>query len=219
MRKPAAVQPKPVPPRVYNTDPTSFRNLVQELTGTPAAPALASSSMSRPANTRLQKIAPPPLKTFPFPAMAQQPLPLLSPTSQNLSPNSFNNAASSFPIMLSPIPILSPHTFSPLPVLSPSDGAWPNPLDSPNTADLRRLAQKMVEHQNGRVNANPDTASSFPWSPATQSCFGLASPGLGMAPGHGLGNIYASFAVNDSPSARSMNDFSFPEPDYVSGFS
>ncbi|KAJ7297448.1 hypothetical protein O6H91_05G110400 [Diphasiastrum complanatum] len=232
MRKPL-VQPKPVPPKVYNTDPTSFRNLVQELTGTAAGPSsvvvssslssTSSSSVSRPASTRLQKIAPPPLKTFPFSGMAQQSLPPLSPTSPKLNPNSFNNAASSFPKMLSPIPILSPHTFSPLPVLTPSDGMWPNPLDSPDTVALRRLAEKMVESENARpnMNAGPDAASSFPWSSAMQACFGLASPGsgLGMAQGHALGNIYVGLGVNDSPSAHSMKDFSFPNPDYVSGFS
>ncbi|KAJ7556800.1 hypothetical protein O6H91_05G099400 [Diphasiastrum complanatum] len=225
MRKPP-IQPKPTPPpRIYNTDPTSFRNLVQELTGTaPAAPfVVAASPLNRPVNKRLQKIAPPPLQpTFPLSRMLQQqqqqqPLPLspiLSPTLQKY-PLSFNNH-SPLAKILSPVPT---HRFSPFPVLTPADGMWSNPLDSPDTAAIRHLAQKMVESQNAspKIELVSDPPAAFPRSPSFQSCFGLYSPG--MFSGRGFGNIYTGLGISDSPSSHAINSFTFSEADFVSGFS
>ncbi|KAJ7561681.1 hypothetical protein O6H91_03G037400 [Diphasiastrum complanatum] len=209
------MQPKPAPPKVYSTDPRSFRDLVQELTGTAptaaaappadaaAAPAVGSSSLARPVNKRLQKIAPPPLNSsFSFCRVSQQqalPLsPLPSPTRQKPTSLSFSNH-SPLSKILSPLPNLSPHGLQSFGVSASGDGVWANPLDSPYTAAIRQLAQKMVEGENASPKNElcSDPPSGFPWSPSFQSCLGLFSPGL--FPGHGFGNIQNSLGINDSP--------------------
>ncbi|CAM6085181.1 unnamed protein product [Calypogeia fissa] len=167
LRRPVA-QPRPAP-TVYKIEAGHFRSLVQELTGTAPTELVAPKPIG---NSRLSKIAPPPLRpTFSYPKFGvPQPMqqfssglpPLPSPTNgQRFNTNNipFSGFGSA---QLSPLSqrmgnfpaILSPHTFSPLPVLSPTDQMWANTLESPNSAAMRQLAQSLAaaepqQHQHG----------------------------------------------------------------------
>lgn len=155
LRRPVA-QPRPAP-TVYKIEAGDFRSLVQELTGTAIAPKPIG-------NSRLQKIAPPPLRpTFSYPKFGgPQPMqqysnglpPLPSPTNgqrftNNVPFSGFGSALSPLSRRIAPFPtMLSPHTFSPLPVLSPNDQMWANTLESPNSAAVRHFAQSLASAEN-----------------------------------------------------------------------
>ncbi|XP_024382810.1 uncharacterized protein [Physcomitrium patens] len=228
--RPTLAQPR-LAPQVYKTEPSDFRSLVQQLTGT-SLPANPPPSGPKPPNSRLSSLAPPPLRpTGTYPALVQpsaQPSGQLQPNpAVAIHPPSFPFASYS-PLSnhgASPFPVPSPLSFSPLPKLSPSDQVWVNSLESPGSAVIRQLAEKIAE---GNVPASkPDTsataASSLPPMSPTfsnlrfSSTFGLPSPTGFPSPngfGFGLGNVYSSSSCFTPSAALAMDaTFSFPEPD------
>lgn len=230
-------------PQVYKTEPSDFRSLVQQLTGT-SQPANPPLSGPKPPNSRLQRIAPPPLRptgTYPqpqaVPTTGAQSLP--NPTNQLFPFSSFSPLSKHGP-GASPFPGVSPLSFSPLPQLSPGDAGWVNALtglESPSSAVIRQLAEKIAEgnvpvskpettRAAAAVAAAAAAAAAPPLAPMSptfsglrfsSSSFGLPSPSGFPSPngfGFGLGNVYG-FSGSFTPSAALAMDatFSFPEPD------
>jgi hypothetical protein len=169
LRRPVA-QPRATA-QIYKTEPSDFRSLVQQLTGTSSSsssPSPSSSSSSsgerepgppptKPTVSRLQKIAPPPLRpTFAYPTLHQQPqtgaaavapLPLAT-SAPGFSPLPFGRFSPLSSQRVSPFPV-SPLSFSPLPVLSPSDNVWASSLsslESPKAAGVLQQQQQPAEN-------------------------------------------------------------------------
>ena len=158
--RPTLTQPR-LAPTVYKTEPSDFRSLVQKLTGTSELIATSPSSGPKPPNSRLQRIAPPPLRSTGSHRSLVQSAQLFQPAgaqpqtgiATTLPPSSGNqlfpfSSFSSLPKhATSPYPV-SPLSFSPLPQLSPSDQGWVNSLsglESPSSAVIRQLAQNIAE--------------------------------------------------------------------------
>ncbi|XP_068650650.1 protein HAIKU1 [Aristolochia californica] len=132
--------PKQQPqPQVYNISKNDFRNIVQQLTGSPSQepPPMGSSvpphNPPKPPSLRLQKIRPPPLSPISRPAMAA-PVPMQVPFNNNPSMNP--NANSAF-FNRPPQP-----SYYPLP---PSDSTWPQTAESPISAYMRYLQNSIVD--------------------------------------------------------------------------
>jgi hypothetical protein len=178
-------------PQIYKTAPSDFRSLVQQLTGT-SSPSASSGSGSlvldqqqqqqqpgpgpvvptKPAVSRLQRIAPPPLRpTFAYTSSIPQQQPHKTAATSSLPSLATSSAAppgfSSLPFgggggfsppqnsvqKLSPFPV-SPLSFSPLPVLTPSDQVWASSLsslESPKAAaqQQHQLVESSVQEAEG----------------------------------------------------------------------
>eukprot|EP00249_Psilotum_nudum_P014116 c24676_g1_i2 orf=343-1326(-) len=144
IKKPPAA-PKPVA-KIYNADPSDFRRVVQELTGTNreavgAARTVRDSMPSAPRPSRLQRIAPPPLRpAIPVSRTVQQTPEYVSSMQPSLHGHNHHQQGS-IPTSLGTfrhqqaaqnmpsLPMLSPRLFGPLPALTPGDNAWANPLE------------------------------------------------------------------------------------------
>lgn len=240
--RPTLAQPR-LAPQVYKTQPSDFRSLVQQLTGT-SQPANPPLSGPKPPNSRLQRIAPPPLRptgTYP------QPQPQAAPTAGGQSqptattqPNQLFPFGSFSPLSkhgagASPFPGVSPLSFSPLPQLSPGDAGWVNSLtglESPGSAVIRQLAEKIAE---GNVPASkPEAAGAAaaaasataapplpPMSPTfsglrfSSSSFGLPSPtGFPSPNGFGFGlGNVYGLSGSFTPSAALAMDATFSFPE------
>ncbi|EFJ30300.1 hypothetical protein SELMODRAFT_410083 [Selaginella moellendorffii] len=199
---------------------------------------LSPHSSARPVNSRLQRMAPPPLRpTFSISPFAHklaqhqqqhQQQQLSGPSSGEIHATTTGHSAATSNVVssenltspgaqpLSPLsnkrvstmPLLS---FSPLPVLSPSDTAWAS-FESPNTAAMKQLAQSIID---GSSKGSGFAGSRFPWSPTFQGCLGLPSPGLPVP------ELFPEVKMIDSPenarktaataASSTGNDFSFPE--------
>ncbi|XP_024368168.1 uncharacterized protein [Physcomitrium patens] len=234
--RPTLAQPR-LAPQVYKTEPSDFRSLVQQLTGT-SQPANPPPSGPKPPISRLQRIAPPPLRpTGTYPALIHPPAQSQAQASYQPQTNPATTHQPSFPFAnfsplsnhgASPFSIPPPLSFSPLPKLSPSDQGWVNALnglESPSSAVIRQLAEKIVEG-NG-PSSKPDTSATAtsslpPMSPTFSNLrfsntFGLPSPTGFPSPngfGFGLGNVYGSSSCFTPSAALAMDaTFSFPEPD------
>ena len=193
-------------PTVYKTEPSDFRSLVQKLTGTSQPITTSPPSGPKPPNSRLQRIAPPPLRptgTYPLPvqpahpsqpagAQSQSGIATNPPSSSSNHLFSFGSFSSLHKHVISPFPV-SPLSFSPLPQLSPSDQGWVNSLnglESPGSAVIRQLAQNIgegnvpsskEEQLTGAAASSPVIAASSlpPMSPTFSNIkFSSASFGL-----------------------------------------
>ncbi|KAJ6714831.1 PROTEIN HAIKU1 [Salix viminalis] len=129
-------------PQVYNISKNDFRNIVQQLTGSPSQEPLPRPPHNppKPQSMRLQKIRPPPLTPinrphipppFPAPAMAPPPVPyhnafvrpgMLPPPSQMGLPS---------PTMMQP--------------LTHGDSGWANTAESPISAYMRYLQNSIMD--------------------------------------------------------------------------
>ena len=216
--RPTVAQPR-LAPTVYKTEPSDFRSLVQQLTGTSHPPA-ASPTAPKPVNSRLSRIAPPPLRpTLTYPS-ATHPQPQTQPQTQSQtqppsqpslppSPGSqiFNTFGSFSPLSkqgASPFG-MSPLSFSPLPQLSPSDQGWVNALtgglESPATRQLAQAVADGVAAPQGVATKQEPGATAGggahppPLSPTfaslrfSPSSFGLPSPS-GFPSPSSFGNMF-----------------------------
>ncbi|KAJ6712059.1 PROTEIN HAIKU1 [Salix purpurea] len=129
-------------PQVYNISKNDFRNIVQQLTGSPSQEPLPRPPHNppKPQSMRLQKIRPPPLTPinrphipppFPAPAVAPPPVPyhnafvrpgMLPPPSQMGLPS---------PTMMQP--------------LTHGDSGWANTAESPISAYMRYLQNSIMD--------------------------------------------------------------------------
>ncbi|TXG54306.1 hypothetical protein EZV62_019562 [Acer yangbiense] len=128
-------------PQVYNISKNDFRNIVQQLTGSPSQEPLPRppQNLPKPQSLRLQKIRPPPLTPIvnrphippmvhaPAPAPAPAPIPPPIPYNNNL-------ARPPPPQYGQPMP-----HYGQLQHVTPWDSAWPNTADSPISAYMRDL--------------------------------------------------------------------------------
>ena len=202
--RPTLAQPR-LAPTVYKTEPSDFRSLVQKLTGTSQPIATSPPSGPKPPNSRLQRIAPPPLRpagTYPSlqsshtsqfaGAQAQLGIVTHSPSSSGTQLFPFGSFSSLPKHIASPFPV-SPLSFSPLPQLSPSDQGWVNSLnglESPGSAVIRQLAHNIAEenvpsskldYSTGAAGQLPITSgSSLPPMSPTFSNLRFSSPSFGL---------------------------------------
>lgn len=195
--------PRPAP-KIYKIHPSSFRNLVQELTGKdfepatllqpkPESPMAPLPSPPQAFNSRLQRFAPPPLDS-----------------------GGVSDGAAKFDFFsLSPMPILSPGMFSPLTSFTPMDWKWPEDAVSASPASLEytKLAQNFLE-QREKSFEEPnylDSPSAFrqnswqdsntkPFAPAVSSSGGLGSPVSYLRFSPRCGSLSPTFAL-PSPSS------------------
>ncbi|CAJ2647249.1 leucine-rich repeat extensin-like protein 5-like [Trifolium pratense] len=123
-----AARPQPQP-QVYNISKNDFRDIVQQLTGSPSQdhPPRPPHNPPKPQSMRLQKIRPPPLSPINRPRLPPpMPMPAAPP------PVPYNNA---------PRPA---HYGQPSPTPSPGD-LWANTTDSPISAYMRYLQNSMMD--------------------------------------------------------------------------
>ncbi|KAG0572903.1 hypothetical protein KC19_VG133700 [Ceratodon purpureus] len=240
--RPMLAQPR-LAPTVYKTEPSDFRSLVQKLTGTSQTIATSPPCGPKPPNSRLQRIAPPPLRptstylSFGHSACPSQsacaqlesePVTYTSPSGNQLFPLS---SFSSLPKhVTSPFPV-SPLSFSPLPQLSPSDQGWVNSLnglESPGSVVIRQLAQSIVEgnvlsskQEQATRAAATATSSLPPVSPNfsslrfSSSAFGLLSPSGFPSPSRFGFGLGNVYGISGSftPSAALSMDATFSFPE------
>ncbi|XP_050238826.1 protein HAIKU1 [Mercurialis annua] len=125
-------------PQVYNISKNDFRNVVQQLTGSPSQEPLPlprpPQNPPKPQSMRLQKIRPPPLTPvnrphIPPPAQPPAPLPPPAPFNNHFGrPGQFGQQP---PPMMPPMPS--------------GDTAWANTAESPISAYMRYLQTSIME--------------------------------------------------------------------------
>ncbi|XP_022757330.1 protein HAIKU1-like [Durio zibethinus] len=129
-------------PQVYNISKNDFRNIVQQLTGSPSPDPLPRPPQNspKPQSLRLQKIRPPPLAPInrphipppvPVPAPAHAPATVPPPVSYNNSfvrPGQYGQPS---PTMLQP--------------MIPGDAVWANTAESPISAYIRYLQTSLID--------------------------------------------------------------------------
>jgi len=236
LRRPVT-QPRPAP-HIYKTEPSDFRSLVQQLTGTSSsssssggalatAPAAPGPAPTKPAVSRLHKIAPPPLRpTFAYPSLPQQQPPnaaaLLKPlpisAAPSFSPLRFGGFSPHSTQRVSPFPV-SPLSFSPLPALTPSDSVWAtstwSSLEFPKDGLLQQQQQQQVhsaaagaaagEGNNYSISRNdfstsvdPFPAAHIPWQfPAPPPLSPKFAIPFGLPTPTGLGS-FGMFGMNST---------------------
>lgn len=136
-------RPQPQP-QVYNINKNDFRNIVQQLTGSPSQEPLPRPSQNppRPPSMRLQKIRPPPLtpinrSQIPIHHPAPPPHPQPPPRAA-VAPPPFGNNNFARPAQFgqpSPPPMWRQ--------LAPADSGWANTAESPISAYMRYLQNSM----------------------------------------------------------------------------
>lgn len=130
-------------PQVYNISKNDFRNIVQQLTGSPSQEPLPRPPQNppKPQSMRLQKIRPPPLSPInrpliPPPAPVPAPAPAQAPHAP--APVPYNNSLVRPPHFGQP----PPQMMQPLPS---GDSGWANTAESPITAYMRYLQSSMLD--------------------------------------------------------------------------
>ncbi|KAF5477767.1 hypothetical protein F2P56_004382 [Juglans regia] len=129
---PARQQPQP---QVYNISKNDFRNIVQQLTGSPSQEPLPRppNNLPKPQSVRLQKIRPPPLTPINRPHMPPpMPVPVAPP------PMMYNNSFVRHGQFGQPSP-------TPLHPLTPGDSIWANTAESPISAYMRYLQNSIMD--------------------------------------------------------------------------
>lgn len=145
-------------PQVYNINKNDFRNIVQQLTGSPShnqeppAPR-PPQNPPKPASMRLQKIRPPPLTPISRPPVAMQPpVPVPAPAQPPAGVPYNNN------FTRPPVPQYGQPSPTMLPPFTPGD-AWPNTAESPISAYMRYLQNSIIDS-----GPRPLHQQSFPQS-------------------------------------------------------
>lgn len=130
-------------PQVYNISKNDFRNIVQQLTGSPSQEPLPRPPQNPPKHPsmRLQRIRPPPLSPInrphiPPPALVPAPAPALAPAPGQVP---YNHG-----LVRPPPQFAQPH---PMPVqpLMPGDTSWTHVAESPISAYMRYLQNSIID--------------------------------------------------------------------------
>ncbi|CAL5429516.1 unnamed protein product [Camellia sinensis] len=137
---PTRQQPQP---QVYSINKNDFRNIVQQLTGSPSQESLPRPPHNPPKSPsmRLQRIRPPPLTPMnrpQIPVHHQPPPPQHPPMPTAQIPYSNANAFVRPPAQFGQ---QSPTMFP----LTPSDLVWPNTAESPISAYMRYLQNSIID--------------------------------------------------------------------------
>ncbi|CAK9150170.1 unnamed protein product [Ilex paraguariensis] len=135
-------------PQVYNINKNDFRNIVQQLTGSPSQEPLPRPPQNspKPPSMRLQKIRPPPLTPINRSNIPIHPQAPAQPPAAVPYGNHFVRPPTHFG---QPLPTM-------FPPLTPSDSFWPNIGDSPVSAYMRYL-------QNSILDSGPRQPQSQPF--------------------------------------------------------
>ncbi|KAL8089029.1 hypothetical protein AgCh_038693 [Apium graveolens] len=154
-------------PQVYNINKNDFRNIVQQLTGSPSHHdplPRPSQNLSKPASMRLQKIRPPPLGSITVnrPQMPQMPmrpppapLPALPPP--RAAPPFGNNFSRPAPGHFGPpSPSMMP------PPYLPGDQVWSNTAESPISAYMRYLQHSILDSGPRQNHMQPQNQPPYP---------------------------------------------------------
>lgn len=123
-------------PQVYNISKNDFRNIVQQLTGSPSQEPLPRPPHNppKPQSMRLQKIRPPPLTPISRPLIPPPaPVPVAPP------PVPYNNS------FARPPQFGQPPSPMPMQPLIPGETVWPNTAESPITAYMRYLQNSILD--------------------------------------------------------------------------
>ncbi|XAR54814.1 hypothetical protein NMG60_11030119 [Bertholletia excelsa] len=160
---PSRQQPQP---QVYNINKNDFRNIVQQLTGSPSQEALPRppNNPPKPPSVRLHKIRPPPLTNMsrsqlpihhPAPAQAP-PMPVAPPSV------SYGNAFVRPPAQFGqPSPTMLPVT--------PGDPLWASTAESPISAYMQYLQNSIMDGQRqGQVQAQQQFQQQSQFQPHPQ---------------------------------------------------
>uniref|UniRef100_A0A5B6YL96 VQ domain-containing protein n=1 Tax=Davidia involucrata TaxID=16924 RepID=A0A5B6YL96_DAVIN len=154
---PTRQQPQP---QVYNINKNDFRNIVQQLTGSPSQEPLPRPPHNppKPPSMRLQKIRPPPLTPInrpqipihpPAPAQALPPPSAAVPYSNTfVRPTQFGQPS---PTRLLP--------------LNPGDSVWANTAESPISAYMRYLQNSIIDSGPRQTYAQPQVPGQFQGQP------------------------------------------------------
>ncbi|XP_022145477.1 protein HAIKU1-like [Momordica charantia] len=151
-----AARPQPQP-QIYNISKNDFRNIVQQLTGSPSQdpqPPRPPQNPPKPQSMRLHRIRPPPLTPINRPNV---PAPIPGPVPV-APPQGIVNSNMPRPAQFSQPP---PRQFPPL--AQGGDSHWPNPAESPISAYMRYLQNSML---NPSPVANPALLAPQPQIPA-----------------------------------------------------
>ncbi|KAF3964397.1 hypothetical protein CMV_011306 [Castanea mollissima] len=157
---PARQQPQP---QVYNISKNDFRNIVQQLTGSPSQEPLPRppNNLPKPQSMRLQRIRPPPLTPINRPHMPPPvPLPAAPP------PMMYNNN------FARPGQFGQPSPPTQMPPLTPGESFWGNTAESPITAYMRYLQHSIVDpaprgnpahpQQQPQIHGHPQSSALLP---------------------------------------------------------
>uniref|UniRef100_A0A2N9EDP4 VQ domain-containing protein n=1 Tax=Fagus sylvatica TaxID=28930 RepID=A0A2N9EDP4_FAGSY len=159
---PARQQPQP---QVYNISKNDFRNIVQQLTGSPSQEPLPRppNNPPKPQSMRLQRIRPPPLTPIHRPH-----IPPPVPVHAAPPPMMYNNSFARPGQFGQPSP-------TPLQQLTPGDSNWANTAESPITAYMRYLqnsimdpgprgnpTQPQLQQVPGQIHAQPHSTALLP---------------------------------------------------------
>ncbi|KAG7955812.1 hypothetical protein I3843_11G092100 [Carya illinoinensis] len=146
---PARQQPQP---QVYNISKNDFRNIVQQLTGSPSQEPLPRppNNLPKPQSVRLQKIRPPPLTPINRPHIPPpMPVPIAPP------PMVYNNSFVRHGQFGQPSP-------TPLQPLTPGDSIWANTAESPISAYMRYLQNSIMDPGQRGNQAQAQPQLQFP---------------------------------------------------------
>ncbi|KAJ4834466.1 hypothetical protein Tsubulata_007922 [Turnera subulata] len=128
-------------PQVYNISKNDFRNIVQQLTGSPSQeplPRPPPQNPPKPQSMRLQKIRPPPLTPINRPHIPP-PVPAPAPPPQVPVPYSNNFVRPGPPGQFGqPSPTM-------MPPFTPGDSVWANTAESPISAYMRYLQNSIMD--------------------------------------------------------------------------
>ncbi|ERN01168.1 hypothetical protein AMTRI_Chr03g146480 [Amborella trichopoda] len=161
---------QPPQPPVYNISKNDFRNLVQQLTGSPSQETQAPVPIQppKPPSVRLQRIRPPPLRP-----------PIHNPQTLNQNHPVFNNPNPGFPGKPLNSPLLATPSFSPLLPLTPGDAVWVNNFaESPVSAYMRYLMNPNSEPGARPSGSIQESSGLLPTPQVGPSPRSLPSPGF-----------------------------------------
>ncbi|KAK6934984.1 VQ protein [Dillenia turbinata] len=167
-------RPQPPQPQVYNISKNDFRNIVQQLTGSPSRGEPLPRPPHRPPkspNMRLQRIRPPPLNPpinrphmpapAPAPALVPAPVPIPGPVPVPGGPVAIQGPPHPYDGgFVRPAQFGQPSP-TPLPPLTPGDAVWANTAESPISAYMRYL-------QNSFIEPGPRPTHPQPWTQPPQ---------------------------------------------------
>ncbi|GMI63909.1 HAIKU1 [Hibiscus trionum] len=161
-----AARPQPQP-QVYNISKNDFRNVVQQLTGSPSHNdplPRPPHNPPKPQSMRLQRIRPPPLTPInrpriphpvpvpaPAPAASHAPAPVPPPAPYNtgfVRPGQYGQPS---PTMLQP--------------MVPGDGLWANTAESPISAYMRYLQTSLIDQSPVGNQGQPQVHPPVPGQP------------------------------------------------------
>ncbi|XP_065859862.1 protein HAIKU1 [Euphorbia lathyris] len=160
-------------PQVYNISKNDFRNIVQQLTGSPSRDPMPKPPQNppKPQSMRLQKIRPPPLTPINRPQVA----PVRPPPAAAAAPPQvpYNNNFVRPGQFGHPSPTMMPQ-------FPPVESAWANTAESPISAYMRYLQNSMMDPspRGMQMQAHTQAQGSTYMQPPPQSSGLLPNPAM-----------------------------------------